>query len=172
MSNVAILTGNVGNVETRQLPSGGTLTVISLATTKRWKDKETGQPQERTTWHRCKAFGRRGEILAEHCAKGQGLYVRGEISHNEWVKNVGGVDVPMRTTEIEIEDFEFLGSKPQQGNVVNHQARPNGQQQQQAQPSQPQQQQQQPQRSAPQAAAANGGGAPEGWFDDFDDMPL
>lgn len=78
--NKVILVGNLGNdPETRFLPSGGSVTNISVATSESWKDKETGQPQERTEWHRVVFFNKLAEIAGEYLRKGSKVYVEGQL---------------------------------------------------------------------------------------------
>lgn len=86
--NKVILVGNVGqDPETRFLPSGGSVTNISLATSETWKDKETGQPQERTEWHRIVFFNRLAEIVGDYVKKGSKLYVEGSLRTRSWEKD-------------------------------------------------------------------------------------
>ena len=74
--NKVIIIGNVGgDPETKYMPSGGAVTNLSLATSESWKDKQTGQPQERTEWHRVVFFNRLAEIASEYVRKGSKLYV-------------------------------------------------------------------------------------------------
>ena len=76
--NKVILVGNLGNdPETRFLPSGGAVTNLSLATSETWKDKQTGQSQERTEWHRVVFFNRLAEIAGEYLKKGSKVYIEG-----------------------------------------------------------------------------------------------
>ena len=75
--NKVILVGNLGNdPETRFLPSGGAVTNLSLATSETWKDKQTGQSQERTEWHRVVFFNRLAEIAGEYLKKGSKVYIQ------------------------------------------------------------------------------------------------
>ncbi|MEM9209402.1 MAG: single-stranded DNA-binding protein, partial [Pseudomonadota bacterium] len=69
--NKVILVGNLGaDPDTRYMPSGGAVTNLSLATSESWKDKQTGEPKERTEWHKVAMFGRLAEISAEYLRKG------------------------------------------------------------------------------------------------------
>ena len=83
--NKVILIGNLGvDPETRYLPSGGAVTNIRLATSETWKDKQTGQPQERTEWHRVVFFNRLAEIAAEYLKKGSKVYIEGSLRTRKW----------------------------------------------------------------------------------------
>lgn len=146
--NKVILVGNLGgDPETRYLPSGGAVTNITVATSETWKDKQTGQPQERTEWHRVVFFNRLAEIAGEYLKKGSKVYVEGSLQARKWQDKEG---VERYTTEIKAMEMQMLDSRnsgdaPQQGYAAP-------------------QQRQQPQQSAP---AAGSGPAPA--FDDFDD---
>ena len=76
--NKVILVGNLGqDPETRNMPSGGAVTNISIATSEQWKDKQSGEQKERTEWHKVAFFGRLAEIAAEYLSKGSQVYVEG-----------------------------------------------------------------------------------------------
>lgn len=106
--NKVILVGNLGqDPEMRYLPSGDAVATISLATTERWTNK-AGDKEESTEWHRCVAFGKRAEVIGEHVKKGDPLYVEGKIKTKKW-QDKDGHD--RYTTEITIDNFQFLGSK-------------------------------------------------------------
>ena len=144
--NKVLIIGNLGNdPETRYLPSGGAVTNITVATSESWKDKTTGEQQERTEWHRVVFFNRLGEIAGEYLRKGSKVYVEGSLRTRKW-QGKDGQD--RYTTEIVASEMQMLDSK-QDGQQQRPQA------QQQRDPQAPQQQQQQ--------QAAPGG------FDDFDD---
>ena len=150
--NKVILVGNLGNdPETRYMPSGGAVTNITIATSESWKDKQTGQQQERTEWHKVVFFNRLAEIAGEYLTKGSKVYIEGQLRTRKWDK--GGVD--MYTTEIVASEMQMLDSKsssPQQG----------AQQQAPQQAPQPQA----PPQQAPQQAQ---GGKLASDFEDFDD---
>ncbi len=156
--NKVILVGNLGNdPETRYMPSGGAVTNISIATSEQWKDKQTGQPQERTEWHRVVFFNRLAEIAGEYLRKGSKVYVEGSLRTRKW-QDQSGAD--RYTTEIVAGEMQMLDSRGggQMGGGMGgdpgyQEAPPSAAPQGQA----PQQQQQAPQ------------GAPAGNFDDFDD---
>lgn len=83
--NKVILIGNLGaDPELSFLPSGGAVANIRLATTLRWKDKQTGEMKEETEWHRITAYDRLAEIAAEHYQKGKKIYVEGRIRTKTW----------------------------------------------------------------------------------------
>ena len=109
--NKAILIGNLGrDPELRYLPNGSTVVNLAIATSEKWKDKNTGQQQERTEWHRVSFFGKPAEIIAQYCTKGSKLYVEGSLYTNKYQKD--GVD--HYSTEIRGRDFQFLSSNQQQ----------------------------------------------------------
>jgi len=83
---------------------------LRLATTESWKDKNSGENVEKTEWHRCIMFGRRAEVLAEYTRKGSQLYIEGRLQTRKWQDKDGG---DRYTTEIKIDNFEFLGGRGQ-----------------------------------------------------------
>jgi len=106
--NKVILVGNCGkDPETRYMPSGGAVTNLTLATSETWKNKDTGQPEERTEWHRVVFFNRLAEIVGEYVKKGSKLYIEGSLRTRKWEKN--GVD--MYTTEIVANEMQMLDGK-------------------------------------------------------------
>ena len=108
-SNKVILVGNLGaDPETRYKPSGGAVTNIRLATSDSWKDKQSGEQQERTEWHRVVFFNRLAEIAAEYLRKGSQVYVEGRIRTNKW-QGQDGQD--RYTTEIVANEMQMLGSR-------------------------------------------------------------
>ena len=110
--NKVILIGNVGgDPETRYMPNGNAVTNITLATTDSWKDKQTGQLQERTEWSRIVFFGKVAEIAGEHLRKGSQCYIEGRLQTREWEKD----GVKRYTTEIVVDmngTLQLLGGKP------------------------------------------------------------
>lgn len=107
--NKVILVGNLGaDPETRFMPSGGSVTNIRLATSESWKDKQTGQPQERTEWHRVVFFNRLAEIAAEYLRKGSKVYVEGALRTRKW-QDQSGQD--RYTTEIVANEMQMLDSR-------------------------------------------------------------
>lgn len=163
--NKVILIGNLGqDPETRYMPSGGAVTNVTLATSETWKDKTTGQPQERTEWHRVVFFNRLGEIAGEYLKKGSKVYVEGSLRTRKW-QGQDGQD--RYTTEIVASEMQMLDSRGGAGGGMNdgsyNQAPPQQRQPQQAAAPQQQNQNQPPQQQnqPPQP--------PAGSFDDFDD---
>ena len=107
--NKVILIGNLGkDPETRYMPSGGAVTTVTLATSETWKDKSTGEPQERTEWHRVVFFNRLGEIAGEYLKKGSKVYVEGSLRTRKW-QGQDGQD--RYTTEIVANEMQMLDSK-------------------------------------------------------------
>jgi len=88
--NKVILVGTCGkDPETRYMPSGGAVTSISIATNESWKDKKTGEKQERTEWHNVTFFNRLGEIAGEYLKKGQQVYIEGSLRTEKWQDKSG-----------------------------------------------------------------------------------
>lgn len=107
--NKVILIGNLGqDPETRYMPSGGAVTNVNLATSETWKDKQTGQPQERTEWHRVVFFNRLAEIAGEYLRKGSKVYVEGSLRTRKW-QDQGGQD--RYTTEIVANEMQMLDGR-------------------------------------------------------------
>ncbi len=107
--NKVILIGNLGNdPETRYMPSGGAVTNITVATSETWKDKQTGQPQERTEWHRIVFFNRLAEIAGEYLRKGSKVYLEGSLRTRKW-QDQSGQD--KYTTEIVANEMQMLDSR-------------------------------------------------------------
>ncbi|MES9878782.1 MAG: single-stranded DNA-binding protein [Candidatus Sedimenticola sp. PURPLELP] len=107
--NKVILIGNLGaDPETRYMPSGGAVTNVRLATSETWKDKNTGETQERTEWHRVVFFNRLGEIAGEYLKKGSKIFVEGSIRTRKW-QGQDGQD--RYTTEIVGNEMQMLDSR-------------------------------------------------------------
>jgi single-strand DNA-binding protein len=107
--NKVILIGNLGaEPETRYMPSGGAVTNIRLATSESWKDRNTGETQERTEWHRVVFFNRLGEIAGEYLKKGSKVYVEGSLRTRKW-QGQDGQD--RYTTEIVASEMQMLDSR-------------------------------------------------------------
>ena len=107
--NKVIIVGNLGqDPETKFMPSGGAVTNVSIATSERWKDRNTGQAQERTEWNRVVFFNRLAEIAAQYLKKGSKVYVEGSLRTRKW-QNKDGVD--QYTTEIVANDMQMLDSR-------------------------------------------------------------
>ena len=106
--NKVILIGNLGrDPEVRYTPNGGAIANITLATTDQWKDKQSGQMQDRTEWHRVVMFGRLGEIAGEYLKKGSQVYIEGRLQTRKW-QDQSGQD--RYTTEIVANEMQMLGS--------------------------------------------------------------
>lgn len=111
--NKVILIGNCGqDPETKYLPSGNAVTNLSVATSESWKDKQSGQPQERTEWHRVVFFNRLAEIAGEYLKKGSKVYVEGSLRTRKW-QGKDGAD--RYTTEIVASEMQMLDSRGQGG---------------------------------------------------------
>jgi len=107
--NKVILVGNLGkDPETRYMPSGSAVTNLRIATTEAWKDKQTGDQQERTEWHSVAMFGRLAEIAAEYLRKGSQVYIEGKLRTRKWQDKEGK---DRYTTEIVADEMQMLGSK-------------------------------------------------------------
>lgn len=107
--NKVILVGNVGvDPDVRYMPNGNAVTTLSLATSETWKDKQTGDKQERTEWHRVVCFNKLGEIAGEYVRKGSKLYVEGSLRTRKWQDQQGQ---DRYTTEIVASDIQMLDSK-------------------------------------------------------------
>ena len=107
--NKVIIVGNVGgDPETRYMPSGSAVTNLTIATNESWKDKKTGEQQERTEWHRVVMFNRLGEIAAEYLRKGSQVYIEGKLRTNKWQDKSGN---DRYTTEIVADEMQMLGGR-------------------------------------------------------------
>ena len=107
--NKVILVGNLGgDPEVRYMPSGNAVTNITIATSESWKDKQTGQNQERTEWHRIVFFNKLAEIAGEYLRKGSQVYVEGALRTRKW-QDQGGQD--RYTTEIVASELQMLGGR-------------------------------------------------------------
>ncbi|MDP5208441.1 single-stranded DNA-binding protein [Microbulbifer sp. 2205BS26-8] len=112
--NKVILIGNLGNdPETRYMPSGGAVTNVSLATSESWKDKQTGQQQERTEWHRVVFFNRLAEIAGEYLRKGSKVYIEGALRTRKWQDKSTGQD--RYSTEIVASEMQMLDGRGEAG---------------------------------------------------------
>ncbi|AEI75782.1 single-stranded DNA-binding protein Ssb [Cupriavidus necator N-1] len=107
--NKVILVGNLGaDPETRYLPSGDAVTNIRLATTDRYKDKQSGEMKEATEWHRVSFFGKIAEIAGQYLRKGSSVYIEGRIRTRKW-QDQSGQD--KYSTEIVADQMQMLGSR-------------------------------------------------------------
>jgi single-strand DNA-binding protein len=106
--NKVILVGNLGaDPETRYMPSGDAVTNIRIATSESWKDKQTGEQQERTEWHRITFYKRLAEIAAEYLRKGSQVYVEGRLRTRTYEKE----GQTHYSTEIIADSMQMLGSR-------------------------------------------------------------
>ena len=109
--NKVTLIGNLGNdPDCKYLASGNAVTNITLATSETWKDKQTGQAQERTEWHRVVFFNRLAEIAAEYLHKGSKVYIEGSLRTRKWQDQQGQ---DRYTTEIVAAEMQMLDGNPQ-----------------------------------------------------------
>lgn len=116
--NKVILVGNIGSdPEVRYMPNGNAVTTLSLATSESWKDKQTGERQERTEWHRVVCFNRLGEIAGEYVRKGTKLYAEGSLRTRKWQDQQGQ---DRYTTEIVASDIQMLDSRGQSSAPYNN----------------------------------------------------
>lgn len=108
--NKVIIVGNLGNdPEVRALPSGTSVVNFSVATSKSWKDKRTGEQKEKTEWHNIVVFNRVAEIASQYLHKGSKVYLEGEIETRKWEDKSGN---PRETKEIRAYELQMLDSKP------------------------------------------------------------
>ena len=107
--NKVILIGNLGkDPEVRYMPSGNAVANVAVATTDSWKDKQTGEKQERTEWHNLVFYNRLAEIVGEYLKKGSQVYVEGSLRTRKWQDKNGN---DRYTTEIIANEMQMLGSR-------------------------------------------------------------
>jgi len=107
--NKVMLIGNLGrDPEVRYTASGGAVANLAIATTDTWRDKQSGEQQERTEWHRVVMFGRLGEIAGEYLKKGAKVYIEGRLQTRKWQDQQG---TERYTTEIVANDMQMLDSR-------------------------------------------------------------
>lgn len=107
--NKVILIGNLGqDPEVRYMPNGGAVCNITVATSETWKDKNTGENQERTEWHRVVMFRRLAEIAGEYLKKGSKVYLEGRLQTRKWQDQQGQ---DRYTTEIVADEMQMLDSR-------------------------------------------------------------
>ena len=110
--NKVILIGRLGkNPEVRE-SKNGIVTNISIATSRKWKDKQTGEMQERTEWHRVVFFNRQAEIASEYLKKGSNVYIEGSLKTSKYEDDTGKT---CYSTSIEARELQFLDSKKDNG---------------------------------------------------------
>jgi len=160
--NKVILVGNVGNEpEFRVMPNGNGVANVSIATSEAWKDKTTGDQQEKTEWHRVVFFNRLAEIVEQYVKKGSKLYIEGRLQTRSWEQD----GVKRYTTEIVANEMQMLDSRgsagASQGDNPFGQSEASSARPTQAAPTQGSSSQGQASSPQGQAAPAN--------FDNFDD---
>ena len=107
--NKVILIGNLGaDPETRAMPSGTTVANLRVATSESWRDKQTGEQQERTEWHRVALFGRLAEVASEYLRKGSQVYIEGSLRTRKWQDKQGN---ERYSTEIVGNEMQMLGGR-------------------------------------------------------------
>lgn len=111
--NKVIIVGNLGkDPEMRSFPSGDQVANITIATTDKWKDKQSGEMKEATEWHRVVFNGRLAEIVGQYLRKGSQVYVEGSLRTRKWTDQSG---VEKYTTEIRADQMQMLGSRQGMG---------------------------------------------------------
>lgn len=171
--NKVILIGNLGrDPELRYLPDGRGVCNLNMATSESWKDRETGQPVERTEWHRVVMFGKLAEIASQYLRKGSHAYIEGKLKTRKWQDQEGK---DRYTTEIVADQLQMLDSRQdgasgdyQQNASRQKSYQPQQQASQQASQQAPQQAPQNQQQAPQQTPQNQQQPAPAG-FDDFDD---
>lgn len=109
MLNKAMIIGNLGNdPDMRYMTNGDPVANFSVATSERWKDKQTGEQKEKTEWHRCAAFGRLAEIVGEYLRKGSKVYVEGSIQTRKYTDKD---QIERYSTEIKVREMKMLDPK-------------------------------------------------------------
>lgn len=110
--NSATILGNLGqDPECKSMPNGNAVANFTVATSEKWKDKQTGEQKELTEWHRIVIYGKLAEVAAQYLKKGSKVYLSGKIKTRKW-QNQQGQD--QYTTEIVCNEMQMLDSKPQQ----------------------------------------------------------
>ena len=112
--NKVILVGNLGrDPEVRTFPSGDQVANVSLATTDKWRDKQSGEMREHTEWHRLVFNGRLAEIAGQYLRKGSQIYVEGSIRTRKWTDQQSGQE--RYSTEIRVDQMQMLGRREGMG---------------------------------------------------------
>ena len=111
--NKVIVVGNLGrDPEIRTFPSGDQVANVTIATTDKWKDKQSGEMKEATEWHRVVFNGRLAEIVGQYLRKGSQVYVEGSLRTRKWTDQAG---VEKYSTEIRADQMQMLGGRPEGG---------------------------------------------------------
>jgi single-strand DNA-binding protein len=157
--NKIILVGNLGrDPEMRTFPSGDQVANVTLATTDKWKDKQTGEPREHTEWHRLVFNGRLAEIAGQYLRKGSQIYVEGSIRTRKWQDQQTGQDRSF--TEVRVDQMQMLGSRQGMGAPSDDGGGYDAPRRAAPPP---------PRAAAPQPAPAAAAAKPASGFDDMDD---
>ncbi|MDP3619633.1 MAG: single-stranded DNA-binding protein [Ramlibacter sp.] len=115
--NKVIIVGNLGrDPEMRSFPSGDQVANVTIATTDKWKDKQTGEPKEATEWHRVVFNGRLAEIVGQYLKKGSQVYVEGSLRTRKWTDKDG---IEKFTTEIRADNMQMLGGRQGMGSPAS-----------------------------------------------------
>ena len=119
--NKVILLGHLGrDPEVRYTPSGAAVANFTIATSEEWKDKDSGEKQERTEWHRVVAWRRLGEICGEYLHKGSQVYIEGRLQTKSWEDREGN---KRYTTEVVAQIMQMLGSPRKEGKAESTEER-------------------------------------------------
>ena len=119
--NKVILVGRLGkDPEVRYTPSGAAVANFTIATSEEWKDKDSGEKQERTEWHRVVAWRRLGEICGEYLHKGSQVYIEGRLQTKSWEDREGN---KRYTTEVVAQIMQMLGSPRKEGKAESTEER-------------------------------------------------
>lgn len=123
LNQVNLIGRTGGDPEVKVLPNGDSVANLSLATSERWKDKQTGEQKEQTEWHRLTFYGKLAEIVGQYVKKGDLLFVGGALRTRKWQAQDGS---DRYTTEIKVDQMKMLGSKNDggQGRDGNNQQQP------------------------------------------------
>lgn len=149
--NRVILLGNVGNdPDIRYMPNGNAVANLSIATSETWKDKQSGEQQEKTEWHRVIMFNRLAEIVEQYVKKGSKLYLEGRLQTRQWEQD----GVKRYTTEIVVSEMQMLDTRSE-GSAGSHATSTQGQQS----------------AKQPEQGAGGGQAAPSN-FENFDDSEI
>ena len=123
--NKVILIGSLGkDPEIRHMPNGNAVANVTIATSESWKDKSSGETQERTEWHRVVFFRRLAEVVGEYVKKGSKIYVEGRLQTRKW-QDQNGQD--RYTTEIVADQMQMLDSKQSKATPPSQKASPSQQ---------------------------------------------
>jgi single-strand DNA-binding protein len=121
--NKVIIIGNLGkDVEMRTMPNGNAVADFSVATTETWKDKTSGQKQEKTEWHNIVVFGKLAEICGQFLTRGSKVYIEGSLRTRDWMDQAS--NTKKYKTEIVAKDMQMLDSRNQQQSLNAPQQEP------------------------------------------------